>query len=173
MDVLRHKYTYTTKFILPLLFKDNATYHNLFTEPFINAYIADMANKDSDDKIYLLFADYPSLTFQKLLPDTISEYPFKDGYYVLVYDIPLNYREDYNKFLMGQYSQFTDSAKDQILDFWEEHDDSILVGTLYRKGNKIKEFYKKIIGEDIEHISPSAEWWAPPLIAQEILGLAD
>ena len=90
MNVLKYtRYTNTTKFILPLLFDENIKYHEIFNNFFINAYIADMANKDNDDKIHLLFADYPSLILQQKLPDPITEYEYKDGF-VLVY--PLIFR---------------------------------------------------------------------------------
>lgn len=171
MDILVFKYNYTTKFILPLLFKDFPDYNKLFKEPFIDAYIADMANKNNDDKIHLLFADYPSLAFQQLLPKPLSEYKRKEGY-VFIYDIPNKYKYDYLKFLVGDYSKFTEDAKTKILSFWQAESDTILKGVLYKKGNKIKNFYKKSLDVNLDEFAPSAEWWAQPNIEQEILGLS-
>jgi hypothetical protein len=171
MDILNFKGTYTTKFILPLLFKDFTNYNRLFNESFLNAYIADMANKDNDDKIHLLFADYPSLSLQKLLPDPVTEYEHGDGRYVFVYDIPEEYREDYTKFLMGSYSKLSDKAKVKIVSFWQVDTNTLLWCVLYKQGDKIKKFYKDLLSEDLDKFAPSAEWWAPPQIEQEIIGL--
>jgi len=170
MDILRYNFTYTTKFILPLIFKEFTNYNRLFNTSFINAYIADMA-KNNDDKIHLLFAEYPSLTFQELLPESIEEYEFGDGYYVLVYDIPQEYKEDYLKFLTGDYSKFSNDAKCKIVSFWQIDNKTLLWGVLYKEGNKVKKFYKDKLNENLDEFAPSAEWWAPPKIEQEILGL--
>jgi len=64
MDIIKYsRYTNTTKFIMPLLF-NNIKYHELFQNFFINAYIGDVAKKENDDNIHLVFADYPSLSLQ-------------------------------------------------------------------------------------------------------------
>src|SRR5574343_160334 len=104
MEVLKYtNYTNTTKFILPLLFDNNTRYHELLKNFFINAFIADMANKENDDKIHLLFADYPSLSLTQKLSNIITEYRYKDGY-VLVYPLNLEFEEDYEKIIRGEYS---------------------------------------------------------------------
>jgi hypothetical protein len=173
MDILNSKYSYTTKFILPLLFKDRATYNTLFTEPFINSYIADMSNGENDDKIHLLFADYPSLTFQKLLPESVSEYRRGEDF-VLVYELPTEYIEDYQKFLVGDYSKFSDKAKSQINYFWQgTAKTSLQYGVLYKVKDKLSQFYNKLLGNDSYHFDPLGEWWAPPKIEQEIMGLVE
>ena len=64
-----------------------------------------------------------------------------------------------------------EDAKTKILSFWQAESDTILKGVLYKKGNKIKEFYKKSLDVDLDEFAPSAEWWAQPNIEQEILGL--
>jgi len=130
-----------------------------------------MINSENDDKIHLLFSDYPSLSLQTLLPKPISEYRHGDGYYVLVYDVPSDYTEDYINFLTGKYSQFTDKAKNQLTNFWNVDINSLLWGTLYKEGDKIKAFWKENFNENVETFSPSTEWWPPPNIEEEIIGL--
>ena len=172
MDILNFKYTYTTKFILPLLFKENTNFNRIFNESFLDAYIADMSNKDNDDKIHLVFEDYPSLTFQQLLPESIAEYKHKDEYFIFVYDIPQEYKEDYAKFLIGDYTKFSNAAKVKIISFWQVSNNTLLWGVLYKEGNRIRKFFKDMLGEDLDKLPRNAEWWAPPKIEQEIIGLA-
>ena len=172
MNVLKFtKYTNTTKFILPLLFENNTRYHELFNNFFINAYIADMANKENDDKIHLLFADYPSLTLQQKLPETITEYEYKDGF-VLVYQLTLKWEDDYIKIITGDYSTISETAKERILDFWEEDNTSLLWGVLYKEGDEVRKYFEKLLGEKIT--SPwnrDKEWWLPFAIPDEMIGL--
>lgn len=172
MDVLKYtKYTNTTKFILPLLFENNLRYHELFNNFFINAYIADMANKEYDDKIHLLFADYPSLTLSKNLPDPVTEFEYKDGF-VLVYPLELHWEDDYNKIITGQYSTISEKAKERILYFWEEDSTSLLWGVLYKSGNAVRKYIERILGIKVHDIfSLEREWWFDFNIPEEILGL--
>jgi hypothetical protein len=172
MNVLRFtRYTNTTKFILPLLFDNDTTYHELFSNFFINAYIADMANKINDDKIHLLFADYPSLSIQQKLPDPVTEYQYKDGF-VLVCPFSIEWEEDYNKLITGQYSTISEKAKKQILSFWEEDNTSLLWGVLYKQGNAVREYFEKVLGTKIyQQWTHTKEWWLDFIIPDEILGL--
>jgi hypothetical protein len=166
MDILNFTCTYTTKFILPLLF-EHISYNRLFNESFINAYIADMDSAEYNDKIHLYFSDYPSLSIQKYLPETIAELKIDDGY-VLIYDIPKEFADDYIKFLTGDYSKFSNTAKVRIISFWGVDNNTLLWGVLYKEGDKIKNFYKKELDRNLDELSPSAEWWLPPRIESEI-----
>jgi bifunctional N-acetylglucosamine-1-phosphate-uridyltransferase/glucosamine-1-phosphate-acetyltransferase GlmU-like protein len=172
MDVLKfNKYTNTTKFILPLLFEDNTNYHILFNNFFINAYIADMANKENDDKIHILFADYPSLSIQKILPEPITEYEYKDGF-VLVYSLDPKWSKDYNKIIQSRYSHISELAKDRILSFWEEDNTSVTWGVLYKKGDTVQKYLKKITHDETNTPwNRSKEWWISFIIVDEMLGL--
>ena len=173
MNVLKFtKYTNTTKFILPLLFDEHYKYHELFNNFFINAYIADMANKENDDRIHLLFADYPSLTIQKKLPNTITEYEYKDGF-VLVYPLNIEWEEDYNKIIRGEYSTISEEAKNRILSFWEEDSTGLMWCVLYKEGKTVDKYIQEITRDNKEeHMSREKEWWLPFIIPEEILGLA-
>lgn len=172
MEVLKYtNYTNTTKFILPLLFDNNTRYHELLKNFFINAFIADMANKENDDKIHLLFADYPSLSLTQKLSNIITEYRYKDGY-VLVYPLNLEFEEDYEKIIRGEYSAISEKAKNRILSFWEEDNNSLIWGVLYKKGDKVRKYYQKVLGTKIYGSwTREKEWWIPFNIPDEILGL--
>lgn len=173
MNVLKFtRYTNTTKFILPLLFDKNTRYHELLDQFFINAYIADMANNENDDKIHLLFADYPSLSLQQQISDTITEYQYKDGF-VLVYSLDPQWDEDYIKLITGDYSTVSEKAKERILYFWEEDNTSVLWGVLYKSGTTVQQYFAKILKEDHykSKWGDDKEWWFPFVISDEILGL--
>jgi hypothetical protein len=172
MNILKFsKYTNTTKFILPLLFDIDTKHHELFDNFFINAYIADVANKENDDKIHLLFADYPSLTLTQKITDSISEYKYADGY-VLVYSLDNKWEDDYNKIITSQYSTISDNAKNRILSFWEEDADSALYSVLYKKGNAVRKLVQGITGnKDNLQWTKEKEWWISFELLDEILGL--
>ena len=173
MNVLKFsKYTNTTKFILPLVFDNTTRYHKLLDNFFINAYIADMANKENDDKIHLLFADYPSLTLTQKMTDPIIEYKYGDGY-VLVCPLENKWIDDYGKLIRGEYSTISQNAKNRILFFWDEDDNSLLYGVLYKKGNAVQKYVQEVLG--LKHTEPftmTKEWWFDFKILDEILGLA-
>lgn len=172
MNILKFsKYTNTTKFILPLLFDIRTRYHELLDNFFINAYIADMANKENDDKIHLLFADYPSLTLQKKITDAADEYRFEDAY-VLVYPLDTKWEDDYNKIIQGNYSTISEDAKYRILSFWEEDTNSALYSVLFQEGNAARKFMQEITGNiDNSPWTKTREWWVPFVIPDEILRL--
>lgn len=171
MDILNFRCTYTTKFILPLLFKERIPHTKVLNENFINAYIADLEKKENDDKIHLLFSDYPSIALTNLLPEPVTEYENNRGY-VFVYDISEEYHEDYWNFLTGKYSQFSENTKQNIIDFWGVEEDSLLYGVLYKKGDKIVKYCKDHLKVDLTKSMPSVEWWSAPKIDREIIGLA-
>jgi len=172
MEILKFsKYTNTTKFILPLLFDINTRYHELLDNFFINAYIADIANKENDDKIHLLFADYPSLTLTQKMTDSITEYKYGDGY-VLVFPLEDKWEDDYNKLIQGNYSTVSKNTKYRILSFWEEDTESPLYSVLFKEGHGARNLMHEITGSKSKlPWTRDIEWWIPFTIPDEILGL--
>ena len=168
MDILKYNKTFTTKFILPLLFKQNTDYSDIFNNSFINAYIGDIRNKEYDDKVLLVFGDYPSISITQQLPQSIAEY-MDDEKYVLVYDIEDKYIEDYNNFIVGKYNLFNNETKTKIKKFWQVDKDSLIASVLDNNTQKIREYLKSkkskktITEEDI---------WFAPIIKHEILGVS-
>lgn len=173
MNILRFgRSTNTTKFILPFLFDENTRYQELFDNLFVNAYIADMANKDNDDEIHLVFADYPSLKLTQKIANPFTEYEYKDGY-VLVYSLDNKWIDDYNKIILGKYSTISVEAKYRILSFWEEDNKSPLYSVLFKEGKAVRKFVQEITGDKInEPWSREKEWWLPFKLPEEVLGLA-
>lgn len=174
MDIIKYNhYTNTTKFIMPLLFDNNTKYHELFQNFFINAYIADIANKENDDNIHLVFADYPSLKLQNTLTKSISEYKYGEGF-VLVYPLATKWLDDYEKLIRGEYSKISNEAKKRILFFWDEDNTSVLWGVLHQEGNSVQKFLQDVLG--LKHVEPftkTREWWTDYKISEEMLGLGN
>ena len=102
--------------------------------------------------------------------EPITEYRYDEGY-VFVYSLPTKYEEDYLKFLIGDYSKFSDDVKQKIVNFWQVDNNTLLWGVLYKSGIRVSAFYKKLLNKNVDDLAPSAEWWAPPQIEREILGL--
>lgn len=166
MDILKYNKTFTTKFILPLLFKQQTDYTELFNNSFINAYLGDIKNKEYDDKVLLVFSDYPSLSITQKLPQSVAEY-MADELYVLVYDLPEEYLTDYINFIAGNYSEFSDHTKTRIKSFWQSDKDSIMSYVLDDNKEQIKKYLKEKLNKSK---SDDISWFAP-IIKYEILGV--
>lgn len=172
MDILAYNKTFTSQFIMPLLFKDKK-FTEIITdfESFVNAYIADFDKPEFDNKIILVFNEK-----QKELPESnmIEHYTklIKDEtLYFYVYEIPEEYSENYVFWLMGKYSLFTKEAKEQILNFWDCGENTLLYGALYKTGDAIKNFYKTNFKKKLDRWSnEEEELWIEPLLSKEIYG---
>jgi hypothetical protein len=91
---------------------------------------------------------------------------------VLVYPLNLEFEEDYEKIIRGEYSTISEKAKNRILSFWEEDNNSLIWGVLYKKGDKVRKYYQKVLGTKIYGSwTREKEWWIPFNIPDEILGL--
>jgi len=167
MDIIKYNKTFTTKFILPLLFKQNTDYSELFNNSFINAYVGDIKNKEYDDKILVVFNDYPPITVTQTLLSSVTEYK-EDDKYVFVFDLPEIYTIDYYNFLAGRYDQFSDHTKDKILKFWQCNKDSLLYSVLSNNKDAIRKY---ISDKDVKIRLSDTIPWFPPVIKNEILGV--
>ena len=106
-----------------------------------------------------------------LIQNKVDEY--RDaGRRVFVYELPEVYQDDYVNILRGYWSKLSEDAKNRILSFWEETDDSFIYGILYHKPNKhVKAFYKKYTEIDPVKDLKNDEYWYKPNLVVEVLGL--
>ncbi len=167
MDLLKLKHTQTTYFLVPLLFSKDTKSSQIITNSFVNAYVADFNKKQYDDKIILVYSERTELPVQ----NKVDEY--RDaGRRVFVYELPEVYQDDYVNILRGYWSKLSEDAKNRILSFWEETDDSFIYGILYHKPNKhVKAFYKKFTEIDPVKDLKNDEYWYKPNLVVEVLGL--
>jgi hypothetical protein len=175
MDILAHNKTLTSQFLMPLLF-EGKKYTEIITDfkSFVNAYIADFDKPKYDNKIILVFdkkqKDLPTL-------NQVDHYTHKikdagGETYCYVYDIPTGLEDNYALWLEGKYSLFADKAKEIILNFWEASHSTLLYGVLYKKGVKIKKFYKDHFETEISEKwnDPDKELWFNPVLNKEVYG---
>lgn len=168
MDILKSKYTQTTYFLIPLLFSEDTKSSQIINNDFIDAYIADFNKKQYDDKILLVYSER-----QTGMPVTNKVDEYKDDKHrILVYELPNIFIDDYGHILKGNWSKLSDNAKERILNFWEETEDSFIYGVLYKKLNKyVKAFYKKYSDLDPAKDLKKEEFWYTPNLVLEVLGL--
>lgn len=151
----------TTTFLLPMLFPES-THDEIFSNYFKQAYIGLLDDEMPTSSIVLEF-DEDSVT-----PDLIDDFmnnlqpqaylnEHKDN--LLFFDVSEDLHEDYERFLKGLYSDFSDKTKTTILEFWKEDEDenSLLYGILYNKVNVIEGLKQQ----------PSGESWPPPDLFQD------
>lgn len=148
-------------FLLPML---GINYHN-YRDVIINSYIGDRINKPELANYHIfLLADSEN---QKLknIKYYIEHYPIGDKF-MFVYRIEEYYEEDYLKFILGQYSQFSPEYK---------HDIIKLLPTPYQRNTVFKVIMKteearKIIEEKVGQSIGDQEVFSIPNMEEEIYG---
>lgn len=140
-------------YILPMLFN---TRYDVLIEELVNVYIRDINISDLDNNIFLVYRNnenninllnlYNKLKNHK---NFILDYDYGNKYKVFVFDVPENYKTDYNLFLKGKYSSFSDKYKKHISNFhFLRHQDSVM-DVLYKRENRYIELEKRL---DVSHI---------------------
>ena len=133
MDPLRLKTNLATTFLLPLLHSASLKHNDILTDTFINAYMADLDRPDNDNKLLVRYAtihQLPEWADNRLL------YEAEDKSIMVTNEIPDKFADDYQKFLTGDYSQFSKEYKDQVLSFWQATEDTLLYGVLHKIGKR-------------------------------------
>lgn len=167
MDILKSKYTQTTYFLVPLLFSEDIKSSQIINDNFVNAFVADFNKKQYDDKIILVYSEKADLPAK----NKVDEYK-DETRRMFVYELPEAYQDDYANVLKGYWSKLSKDAKERILSFWEETEDSFIHGVLYHTPNKyIKSFYKKYTDLDPVKDLKKDEFWYKPNLVIEVLGL--
>lgn len=133
-------------FIIPFL---GVSYN--FFNPIINCYLGDNTNKPdlTFKKIFIHVKNY-DIDFTKLMYFNHS-YKLEDNTYMLVYDIPEQFEDDYIKFCDGQYSKFSQLAKDLICDKSGIRPviDSLVYKVMYKTKDQ-KNLIEELIGQKLK-----------------------
>lgn len=162
MDPIKLQHNDTTKFLLPILFP-HITHIELFTEEFEQAYIGKLDDEQFDDTIILKCNESYDLSY--IEENCIGKLLSSDET-LLVFDLPEDIKEEYEKFLNGEYSQFSERSKKDILNFWDTDEDSLLYTILYPEKRKDQPEILKQFGTDTK-----PELWGPPnIIKNELIG---
>jgi len=170
MNPLTLNKTATTKFILPMLFKD-VKFNKVLIEGFRNAYVADFDKPEFDDHILIVFKDelceFDTIfaEFQKDLVDTYMSN--KD--FIHVFKIPEGMESDYYEVIAGNYSAISDTYKKQLLNFWDKDDNSDLYKVLYKRIEDVKnKLYELEHDVDYDRLT---ELYPTPKLAHEIYNM--
>jgi hypothetical protein len=107
--------TNTTRFIIPMLFS-NSNFVEVLNNDFIDSYSFDYYEPNYDNKIIIVTsvnetprADHaPIETYQR------------QNQYCFVYDIPDEFKYDYECISKGKYDLISDKYNKRLLNFWSE-----------------------------------------------------
>lgn len=176
MDPFKIDINDTTRFLLPLMFPNN-TYSELFSEHLEEAYIGMLDDDTKDDTLILKFKHdlLNDLDLQVFMEEYDNHVVLDSTDNLIVYEIPEELEEIYNKFLNGEWSKFPEESKQNIIDFWETDEDSLLYGILYKteKGQElISTFVDPHLRGKVKNAfsKNSTELWKPPdILSKELL----
>lgn len=117
------KKTHTTVFILPAFMSEGGIKRlDLKGMGFVNAYIKDAEQpyEGNDYRIYLLFkveswGRFKTL-YKKFEKWLVDEYDYKDNFVVIVLKIPQEWKKDFELFIQGKYSKFSQQFRSKLPD---------------------------------------------------------
>lgn len=172
MNPLKLNINNTTRFLLPIVFPD-LTYNEFFSNYFEQAYLGILDDQRYDDKLILKLEDgcSPEDYFTtNILPEYIHDTVERDA--LVIYNIPDHIEDEYEIFIHGSYSKLSEESKQAILNFWEEDEDSMLHGVLYKtqKGAELLASYLNHRDFNaMQKNSDSEYWYAPNILKDELL----
>jgi len=164
--------TDATRYVLPMLGTKDRNDNFFITKNFENCFIGDENHPELGKKIFLLYeylmsADYVKFERKiELIPEFSTDYDYAGERQVMyVFDIPDEHKQDFQYFLKGEYTKFSDELKEKILRFWDmkKVKENIFYGSLYAT-DYIKEFQKD---KDTSNFA-EGEYWPKPVLTREI-----
>ncbi len=131
MDIINYIGTDTTsKFILPMVMKKDATYEDV-SKAFYKTCISIFDKPEFDDHIILVSMNSAEpkkcrldLSLRKIHDEINNKYFF-------IFEIPHEYYDDLYMIISGDYDQLSEQYKQKLLHFWKEPTNSPLYGVLY------------------------------------------
>ena len=164
--------TEASRFVLPMLYAEDRKDSNFITSLFKNCYIGDVNHPELQNKIFLLY-DYKMTTrfvkFERsleLLSYYNTDYDYADEHQVMyVFDVPKEHEHDYQLFLQGKYSEFSELLKNKILKFWGFKEGSLFHSLLYRTERILNHW--KDLEIDYTLIASEGEYWPKPVLIKE------
>ena len=160
------KYTKTTTFLFPLLEvpKDlfrcnikNSFDQVIFTTRFLNCYLQDIDLDNSEYNngpyIYLIVKAYQDVDFETFYSTILSfsnyidEYE-KDNYIIMVFKVPDENLDDFNKLLQGKYSEVSQKAKTLIMQNNFFSGKPYVIPLILNKAKNLKDSWEKRLSND-------------------------
>lgn len=149
MNPLNLKKTNTTRFLLAMIFNDDVIYNEILTDIYLNSYTYDFYVPENDG--YLIVVSSTKEEPKNTITKPIRSYQ-RNSKYIFVYDIPTQYKKDYNILINGNFKNVSAEYKSKLLRFWNEPDDSELY-ELLKYISKSTEIYKYNKFEEVYRIS--------------------
>ena len=157
-------------YILPMLGFKDTQFCSQYIMPqcqFRNCFVGDNI-KGIKNKILLVYEISYTNTY-KQFENTLRHHELFEEDYILnnytvfVFKVPQERKKDYNKIILGKYSEITETYKSHIVDFHSFNKESETFGILYKTGKR-KEQLEAIINEGL----PKYYWTIiPPFIELE------
>tara|TARA_R110002051_G_scaffold60601_1_gene111151 strand:+ start:2785 stop:3531 length:747 start_codon:yes stop_codon:yes gene_type:complete len=164
-DLMVAPRTRASLFILPMLPGNRNTYY--YDKFLLNCFVG---TKDADNVIAILFRFSGLKTFaaleesmKKLKSYMQTEDPTKSTVLYL-FSIPKRYKEDFNKFLKGKYSEMSENYKYKILSFHGVSEESSIGQILFKDPSRKIELEELL---DL-NLPENAELYSIPNMDQEI-----
>lgn len=164
--------TEASRFVMPMLYTSDRNDSYFITPLFENCYIGDVNHPELQNKIFLLYNYKMTVQFVKfersleLMSGYNTDYDYADEHQVLyVFDVPEEHLKDYQLFLEGKYSQFSESLKSKILKFWNFKEGSLFYSLLY-KTDKVLQYWSDQ-ETDYTLTATEGEYWPKPVSMQE------
>ena len=132
MNPLNLVCTDTTRFIIPMLYADS-NYKSMLDKDFIDSYSFDYYEPNYDNKIIIVKRTdkIPKINYNLL-------YTYKrQNQYCFVYDIPDEFRKDYNYIIRGKFHLLSNNYIERLILFWNEQKFLFTI-----KYNPIQELYR-------------------------------
>jgi hypothetical protein len=151
---------------------------------FISAFIDDINhNIKYESSVFLLFQPHELEDLQQFIrkeykrTELIREdYDYEDGYTVLAYSFPSKFFPDYEKFLMGEYSKFSDEYKNLFPKYEVITDDKNIPKKTYSlyyhvftKSNAFKKYFEDKLGVALDE--DQEVWSSPDLVKKDKLDI--
>lgn len=140
-------------FLLPMLGGDRHLY--FWNQLFLNAFIGTENDKDCIALLYRFSSNPLFLKFEKALTQFrtfIRKEDPNDGFVLFIFSVPLNQKNNYNKFIKGQYSKFSKLYKINLLEF-HKYDATSLIGQVMFKSEERKKQLETKLGCTLEEDS--------------------
>lgn len=176
----REKKNCTTIFLLPSV---GHTRQNLLKHGFLAAYLDDVNHEiHYEEAIYMLFKPEDTLAFQKFLENEykkasliLEDYDYEGGYVIVVYRIHEKYLPEYQLFLEGKYSKFSQGYINMFpTDILVEDSRGLTTMSkslhyhIFNRTKEIKEYWEKKVGQSIPD---DMELWSSPDMDREVLDI--
>ena len=171
--------TYCRSFILPL-FTDLLVILNSYKENLVNTYISDTRNNryittDDNKYLFVLIINTDDGKFKHLdgalheIKEFVETYPIDKYLNMYVYHLNPEFNNDYNTYLNGKYSQFSENAKGILLAQSQPWGVCYQVITRKKPVDKryqdLREYWKEKLGEALPE---DGELWSIPNLETEV-----